>query len=285
VYAFYRYVKKPGVVGLLVFGVTVGLTLVTKMSGVLILPIVVVCAAAELILVWNTRRALQLAGSICAGAAIGYVILWGFYGFRYAARPAGLVMMPALAQFVHMMPGKTQTWVVVHLAQWRLLPEAYLYGWTKLPAGVTHVSGFLFGRLYPQGSWMYFPAALLIKSSLTMLLLTLLAPVLFVRGLLPYRCELVFLGAGVLVFLGASMTSDLNIGVRHVLPVYPFAAVLAGACAWTIAKSSRSQCMPLRRRCCSKWSRRCAPIPITFHMPTRRSAGQTNRIGICGLER
>ena len=40
-------------------------------------------------------------------------------------------------------------------------------------------------------------------------------------------------------FLGASMTSDLNIGVRHVLPVYPFAAVLAGACAWTIAKSSK----------------------------------------------
>ena len=53
---------------------------------------------------------------------------------------------------------------------------------------------------------MYFPAALLIKSSLTMLLLTLLAPVLFVRGLLPYRRELVFLGAGVLVFLGAGTT-------------------------------------------------------------------------------
>jgi 4-amino-4-deoxy-L-arabinose transferase-like glycosyltransferase len=239
VYAFYRYVKQASVPRLLVFGVTVGLTLATKMSGVLVLPIVLVCAAAELIPVWNTRRALRLAGAICAGAAIGYVILWSFYGFRYAARPAGLVMMPALAQFVHMMPGNTQTWVVVHLAQWHLLPEAYLYGWTKLPAGVTHVSGFLFGRLYPRGSWMYFPAALLIKSSLTMLLLTLLAPVLFVRGLLPYRRELVFLGAGILVFLGASMTSDLNIGVRHVLPVYPFAAVLAGASAWAIAKSSK----------------------------------------------
>jgi hypothetical protein len=93
------------------------------------------------------------------------MILWGFYGFRYAARPAGLVMMPALSQFVHMMPGKTQTWVVMHLAQWHLLPEAYLYGWTKLPAGVTHVSGFLFGRLYPRGSWMYFPAALLIRAA------------------------------------------------------------------------------------------------------------------------
>jgi 4-amino-4-deoxy-L-arabinose transferase-like glycosyltransferase len=239
VYAFYRYVKQPGAARLLVFGVTVGLTLVTKLSGVLILPIVLVCATAELIPVWSTRRALRLAGAICAGAAIGYAILWGFYGFRYAARPSGLVMVPALAQFVHMIPGKTQTWAVVHLAQWHLLPEAYLYGWTKLPAGVTHVPGFLFGRLYDRGSWMYFPAALLIKSSLTLLLLTLVAPTLFWRGLLPYRRELVFLGVGILVYLGASMTSDLNIGVRHVLPVYPFAAVLAGTCAWAIAKSSK----------------------------------------------
>jgi 4-amino-4-deoxy-L-arabinose transferase-like glycosyltransferase len=239
VYAFYRYVKQPGAARLLAFGVTVGLTLVTKLSGVLILPIVLVCAAAELIPVWSTSRALRLAGAICAGAAIGYAILWGFYGFRYAARPSGLVMVPALAQFVHMMPGKTQTWAVVHLAQWHLLPEAYLYGWTKLPAGVTHVPGFLFGRLYDRGSWMYFPAALLIKSSLTLLLLTLVAPTLFWRGLLPYRRELVFLGAGILVYLGASMTSDLNIGVRYVLPVYPFAAVLAGTCAWAIAKSSK----------------------------------------------
>jgi 4-amino-4-deoxy-L-arabinose transferase-like glycosyltransferase len=240
VYAFYRYVKQPGAARLLLFGVTVGLTLVTKMSGVLVLPIVLVCAAAEVVFVWNTRRALRLAGALCAGTAIGYLILWGFYGLRYAARPAGLVMMPPLAQFVHMMPGKNQTWVVVHLAHWHLLPEAYLYGWTKLPAGVTQVPGFLFGKLYDQGSWMYFPAALLIKSSLTLLLLTLLAPVLSWRSLRPYRRELVFLGAGILVFLAASMTSHLNIGVRHVLPVYPFAAVLAGASAWAIAKSSRA---------------------------------------------
>ena len=239
VYAFYRYVKQPGFARLLVFGVTVGLTLVTKLSGVLILPIVAICAATELIPTWNTRRALRVAAAICAGAAIGYAILWGFYGFRYAARPTGLVMVPALDQFVHMMPGKTQTSIVLHLAQWHLLPEAYLYGWTKLPAGVTRVPGFLFGTLYDRGSWIYFPAALLIKSSLTLLLLTLLAPVLFWRGLLPYRRELAFLGAGIVVYLGASMTSDLNIGVRHVLPVYPFAAVLAGASAWAIAKSSK----------------------------------------------
>jgi hypothetical protein len=81
---------------------------------------------------------------------------------------------------------------------------------------------------------------LLVKSSLTLLLLTLLGPVLSWRSLRPYRRELVFLGARILVFLAASMTSHLNIGVRHVLPVFPFAAVLAGASAWAIAKSSKA---------------------------------------------
>ncbi|MBE7180505.1 MAG: hypothetical protein INR71_04710 [Terriglobus roseus] len=36
-----------------------------------------------------------------------------------------------------------------------------------------------------------------------------------------------------------SMTSKLDIGVRHVLPVYPFAAALAGATAYLIARRSK----------------------------------------------
>ena len=51
----------------------------------------------------------------------------------------------------------------------------------------------------------------------------------------------VFLAAGILISLQRSMTPDLNTCVRHVLPVYPFAAVLAGAFAWTTAKSLRAE--------------------------------------------
>ena len=42
------------------------------------------------------------------------------------------------------------------------------------------------------------------------------------------------------VFLAASMTSNLNIGVRHILPIYPFLTVLAAVGAWIMAKTHRA---------------------------------------------
>ncbi len=55
-----------------------------------------------------------------------------------------------------------------------------------------------------------------------------------------FGCELIFLAIPLLVILAASMVSHLNIGVRHVLPVFPFLIVLAGATASLLLRSSRA---------------------------------------------
>ncbi len=239
VYAFYRYVKRPGVGRLVLLAFAVGFALATKMSGVIVLPILVVCACVEL---WRERgpwRAVQLLGAIAIAAAGGYVVLWAFYGFRYTARPAGLTLMPPLAPFAMLLPKAIHA-PILFLARWHLLPEAYLYGWTKLPVDqVTHPM-FLLGKVYATGVWYYFPVALAIKSSLTLLVLTVAAPLMFLRGLRPFRRERTFLLVPLAMVLAASMTSHLDIGVRHVLPMYPFAAVLGGAAASMLLKSSRA---------------------------------------------
>ena len=49
VYAFYRYVKRPGVGRLLVCAVAVGLTLAAKQSGAFVLPILAAVAVADAI--------------------------------------------------------------------------------------------------------------------------------------------------------------------------------------------------------------------------------------------
>jgi hypothetical protein len=59
------------------------------------------------------------------------VVLWAFYGFRYAARPAGLVMNPTLSEYAAPLKG-VNSWVIGHLANWRLLPESYLMGMTDI---------------------------------------------------------------------------------------------------------------------------------------------------------
>ena len=40
-----------------------------------------------------------LLGAFAAIAVISYIILWAFYGFRYAARPSGLQLVPSLAAY------------------------------------------------------------------------------------------------------------------------------------------------------------------------------------------
>ncbi len=243
VYAFYRYVKEPGVGGALIFGLAFGLALATKMSGVIVLPIVVICAA--IVLIRDRERqprrgvlAWRMSGAIAMAAVVGYGILWAFYGFRYTARPAGLTIMPPLTPFAMFLPKAIHV-PILFLARWHLLPEAYLYGWTKLPIDQVMHPMFLLGKVHSTGVWFYFPVALAIKSSLTLLVLAMIAPVMFSKGLRQYRRELLFLLVPAVVILLASRTSHLDIGVRHVLPMYPFAAVLAGASGWTLAKGSR----------------------------------------------
>ena len=239
VYAFFRYARRPGWGRLAVVGIAVGLTLAAKMSGVIVLPILLVCALLELVRQWEGRRAVRLLGAIVFAAVVGYGILWAFYGFRYGARTGGLMMAPPLGAFAMGLPSAGERSLVMALAKLHLLPEAYLYGWTKLPIDQMRHPMFLFGRVYPTGRWFYFPAALVIKTSFVLLVLLLLVPVVLVRGGRENWRAIGFLAVPTVLIVGASMTSKLNIGVRHVLPVYPFALVLAGAAAWALARRSR----------------------------------------------
>jgi tetratricopeptide (TPR) repeat protein len=52
--------------------------------------------------------------------------------------------------------------------------------------------------------------------------------------------ELLFLLIPAAVYLAAAMKSDFNIGVRHILPIYPFLIVLAAFSASTLARSRRA---------------------------------------------
>ncbi len=98
---------------------------------------------------------------------------------------------------------------------------------------------YLFGRVFPNGRWYYFPSAFLIKSTVGFLLLLLLLP--FARSLWrsERRREMQFLMIPPAVYFAAAMGSKLDIGIRHVLPIMPFLIVLAAAGAVSLARQSR----------------------------------------------
>lgn len=81
---------------------------------------------------------------------------------------------------------------------------------------------YMFGKLYPNGAgWTYFPVTMLLKWPPVVLLLFLAALIVCWKDLRDNRAFLWMAPFPVLLF-ALSLASTVNIGDRHILPVYPF---------------------------------------------------------------
>ncbi len=248
VYAFFRYVTRPSVLRLAGCGFLTGLALAAKHSGVLVFPILFLLAIAEVALGSRAgvetphgprarpQEVLRLAGALLLIGVIALTLLWSFYGFRFQARPGNLKIVPSLPEFVQTLNHPVEARIILRLARWRLLPESYLYGLADVALANDGRPAFILGKLYASGRWFYFPAVFLIKSTLGLLSLLLIAFAAKKFRRREFRREALFLAVPAVFYFAVSMTSGLNIGVRHILPVYPFLVVLAAAGAWSVAE-------------------------------------------------
>ena len=186
----------------------------------------------------RSRSLAALVGASLAAALIAVAVVWLAYGFRFhGLRGPG---------------GYGHAWSVygrglaVQAAEWarsaRLLPDAWLQGF----AHTAHFAGgrpaFFMGEYGTTGWRTFFPVAFLLKTTLPALAMFVLAAVVLVRtkrSRLGYRLSPLAILA--VVYGGFALTSHLNIGLRHLLPVYPVLYILAGAVAlpprrtWSLA--------------------------------------------------
>ena len=241
IYCFYRYARQPSVIRLLLTGLAAGLTLSAKHSGILLAPMLLGLTLVEIACAErgrHKRMAGILSGGFAAIVVLAVVVLWAFYGFRYAARPTGLLMNPTLSEYAAPLTGMNG-WVIGHVANWRLLPESYLMGMTDIHYAAQQYPIFLLGHDYAHGVWWYFPVALSIKTTLGLIGLEVLAGIALIGRQLRHGRELAYLVVPGAIYLGVAILSGMNIGTRHVLFLYPLAALLAAAGVTALAQHSR----------------------------------------------
>ena len=240
IYAFYRFVKEPSAARLMTAGIVAGLLLATKHSGILFAPMLVLLILWEILTSQSGQRgrtALRLAGAFAAIVLIGVAVLWAFYGFRFAARPPGL-KFPTVAEYSEPLSHFDQS-VMNGFARLHLLPESYLIGLVDVKRMAQFYPTFVLGHQLAHGVWWYFPLVILIKSTLGMLALVLLSCFAIVIGRLRKSREIAFLAIPWAVYLGVAMASGMNIGARHILPLYALAAILVGGGVAALAAHSR----------------------------------------------
>ena len=240
-WCFYRYVKQPTYARLALAGLAAGLLLAAKHSGILLAPMLLLLIALEIAVAQKgtrVRTALRLASAFCVVVVLGVLVLWSFYGFRFAARPAGQTIGTTLAAYVEPL-GPAISGIVNGIGHLRLLPESYLIGIVDVGRMAQYYPTYIFGRNYPHGVWWYFPSVIAIKTTLGLLALSLVAVFAIASRKLRVGRELAFLLVPAFVYLAAAMSSGMNIGARHLLPFDAFLFVLAGAGAAAMAASSR----------------------------------------------
>jgi hypothetical protein len=232
-----EYLEEASPRRLLLAATAIGLALITKFSAVLLLPPLVILYAACWIRrpkEFPVRRA-----AVAAGTVIAAVILM-----------AAVIYWPETVRCFRTDVPRLSTVAVRNNAIGKTL---YLLGkWCHLPAhayllGLNHVAehnagghnSYLMGMRSETGWWYYFPVVFAVKSTMAALGATLL---LLAAGLWQaWRREWISpmaLGLALppLLYFVFSMTSGINIGMRHILPVYPFLYV--GTAAWLATRAN-----------------------------------------------
>ena len=249
VYAYYLYFKDRSRGHLALAGVATGVALVAKNSGIVILPVLFLLALSDPFVRSDDKAArwqsamknLGRAALICVIAA---GVIWTVYGLRFSARPH-------LGYDDYWAASAPSSDLIASLHDWHLLPEAYLGGLHGAVGLATGDTGpFLFGHLFSHRQWFFFPAVMLVKSTVAVLLLLALSAFGF-RYVSRKRRELLFLVLPAGLFLLVCMSAE-NSMMRHLLPVYPFLFILTAAAMVELARRHR-------------WARYAAPALLLAH--------------------
>jgi len=258
-YYFIKFLTKSSKINLLKSGIFLGLAELSKFSTILLLPFF-----AILVVVWALLKSPSGIGNFAKNfgryacffaliIVIGYAMVWGVYKFHtwnYPVEKQIFDSKSTLSSFKYNFLSDSAIWMAANPV---LRPIAqYLLGLMMVAQRTSGGNTSYFMGEISAGGWRtYFPTVYLVKEPLPfhILLATALISALWfgfiknpfwkkpktrlifwIRGHFPEFAMLLFIG----IYWATSLSGNLNIGVRHLIPVFPFTILLVsrGTLLW-----------------------------------------------------
>jgi hypothetical protein len=222
-YGLRRFLLQPDLRRMLLAGLLGGLALASKLSA----------------LVWLPTTALLLGWTVCFGPLESRrrFDCWGMI-----VRPIGPAATPRLRPWI----GASLAGAGIVLSALSVLWVAYGFRvkpyWTVFSSQLWDLShgheAYLLGEFSTEGWWYYFPIAFLAKTPVPSLVLGLWGTISLLRDRPRFWDHGLLLFPPAIFFLAFVLSEGKAIGLRYLLPVYPFLFVIAGAAVRTAWSST-----------------------------------------------
>ncbi len=247
VVAFQRWLDAPTPWRSAAAGILAGGAVMAKLSMLVLGPVFAMLGIAHAVRFARERPpfaaaepgarggAVRWAAGLLVMAALVYATIWGAYGFRFATSPDLTYQATQHLQYGPQGMRGILAWIAAH----RLLPEALLVGLTELRNhAVAGHWGFALGQYSREGWWWYLPFTFLVKNPVSWLALLVVGVITWARRRDTRAGWGPAFGLAALGITAFAMASPLAMGIRHLLPAFPFAMVACGA-AWPEAATGR----------------------------------------------
>lgn len=226
----YKYFEAPGWKLAALSGLGLGIALCTKFSAIFLLPVSLIWyifTAKQKKLNFKQSTLYYLTALLTV-----WLLIWFVYFFQSPLQPFGA---PATWQL-----DKINQWfTTVHSSLTQVvnvfrffLPSAFLKGLSfTITGSLTGRDTYIWGHTYGSGIWFYFPSLVLFKTQLVQLLLLLGGGVVAGFQLKKWRqfepiTWLLLISSIILIYL--SLSSKLNLGIRHLSSLYPILMLVLG---------------------------------------------------------
>ena len=232
---FWTFLQEQKLSTAVLAGVTMALAMLSKLSAV---PYLGISCAALYVYVLIEKRQVPSWKHIAIGAATVALTIWAGYRFSIGSILHEGQLSPQEMMYLRRLPGTVAGWLFYPGA-----PAPAFFKGLAHAAGLAESgeNGYLLGEAYNGGRWYFFPVAIAAKTPIPLLLL---AAVGAFRALVRPRLRNAIVPlAGIAGPLLVAMLSSEDRGLRYVLVIYPFLALLGAyalVCLWQ-AGGSRNQ--------------------------------------------
>ena len=261
-WTFYLILKRFSLLRLTGVCISTAALFLSKMSAPLIIPIFLIMIALRLyekkgwrmrvrskyfILKEQWKQALCFLGILLLAGVTTFTAMWGIFGFRYSmlSDDRGCIELEKNWEQA-LKPGGFPQKTILFAKKHKILPEAYLYGMGYVLYQARSRYSFLNGKYSPTGWWYFFPLTFIMKTPLPILFIFMMGFLGIVdprsvvatkhlRAVVNLKRVLPFLIL-ICLYIIFALTTNLNIGHRHLLVIYPPLFVIAGGAYRLVSK-------------------------------------------------